>query len=321
MKFDLEKYRKWGDEPIDELVRNVVDNEGVDYLKKLLPFLSDYRNLSFEKESSLIREYVDINCTFPSNINKKNIIRCCEFYSRYRSHIDIILGLYSLPYCYLGADGAKVLYQSERIRKDTKKRLLETGQFVKSMMNEDNWRNNHAILICFKVRLLHGIIRYFLLHSNKWDIKWGIPINQEDMAGTNLAFSWIVLKGLKKMGIWVDEAYEKAYLDTWNKIGLFLGITPELIVENYYGAVHLDKQISERQFRESVEGKELTNALISTIREFAPNKITADLIQEQSRYFLGDDYAEMLGISRTNIPSTLLKIYTHTATMMNKIFA
>lgn len=225
-----------------------------------------------------------------------------------------------MPYCYLGADGAKVLYLSERIRNDTFKRLLETGNFLKAVMSFDTWAEQKIFVICLKVRLLHASIRYFTIHSNRWDMAWGFPVNQEDMLGTNLAFSLIVLRGMEKLGYNIDKSYEDAYLNTWNVIGFLLGIKPEIMPNNYLEAVKLDKQIASRQFRQSPESQVLTTSLINVIRGFAPNKFTADLLQEQSRYLLGEKYAQMLGIAETNIPNTLLKVYNTTSALMAKIF-
>ena len=91
--------------------------------------------------------------------------------------------------CYLGADGARVLSFSARLNKDAFKRLVETGNFLKAVLNHDNWSEGKIFAICIKVRLLHASIRYFILKSDRWDMKWGYPINQEDLVGTNLAFS------------------------------------------------------------------------------------------------------------------------------------
>jgi hypothetical protein len=212
------------------------------------------------------------------------------------------------------------LYISERIKNDTYKRLNETVSFLKAVMNYDNWKSNRIFAICLKVRLLHASIRYFTLHSKKWDLAWGYPINQEDMLGTNLAFSLVVLRGLEKLGYSIDKTYEDAYINIWNVIGFLLGVKQEIMPKNYVEALKIDKQIADRQFRQSVEGQELTASLMQVIRSFAPNDITADLLQSQSRMLLGEKYAQMLGIAETNFPNALLKVYNITSVLISKVF-
>ena len=76
----------------------------------------------------------------------------------------------------------------------------------------------------------------------------------------------------------------------------------------------------ERQFKQSIEGQELTASLMQVIRSFAPSEITANLLQSQSRMLLGEKYAKMLGIAETNIPNTLLKVYNTTSVLMSNFF-
>jgi len=319
-KDELSKYRALGDNEADEIIEQIVEQEGIDFLRQLMSFLSDYQHLSFQNQPKILQDFLSKNSSFPAFYDKKKLIRATDFYQKNQQNIGLILGLYSLPYCYLGADGAKVLYLSERIRKDTYKRLTETGNFLKSVMNFDNWSEQRIFAICLKVRLLHATIRYFTLHSNRWDMAWGYPINQEDMLGTNLAFSLIVLRGMEKLGYAVDKSYEEAYLNTWNVIGFLLGVKTEIMPNNYVEAVKTDKAIAERQFRQSTESQELTASLMQVIRSFAPSEFTANLLQSQSRMLLGEKYAKMLGIAETNIPNTLLKVYNTTSVLMSKIF-
>ncbi len=319
-KDELSKYRAVGDDEADKIIEQIVEQEGFAFLRQLMSFLSDYQNLSFQNQPQILQDFLSLNSSLPTFYDKKKLIRATDFYRENQQNIGLILGLYSLPYCYLGADGAKVLYLSERIKKDTYKRLLETGNFLKAVMNYDNWQIERIFAICLKVRLLHATIRYFTLHSKQWDLAWGYPINQEDMLGTNLAFSLVVLRGMEKLGYAVDKSYEEAYLNTWNVIGFLLGVKQEMMPESYLEAVKIDKLIAERQFKQSVEGQELTASLMQVIRSFAPSEITANLLQSQSRMLLGEKYAKMLGIAETNIPNTLLKVYNTTSVLMSKIF-
>jgi hypothetical protein len=319
-KVELSKCRDLGDKAADEIIGQIVEQNGIASLRQLMSFLSDFQNLNFENQDPIIQLFLSANCSLPVFYDKKKLIRATDFYQENQQNIGLILGLYSLPYCYLGADGAKVLYMSERIKNDTYKRLTETGSFLKAVMNYDNWKSNRIFAICLKVRLLHASIRYFTLHSKKWDLAWGYPINQEDMLGTNLAFSLVVLRGLEKLGYSIDKTYEDAYINIWNVIGFLLGVKQEIMPKNYVEALKIDKQIADRQFRQSVEGQELTASLMQVIRSFAPNDITADLLQSQSRMLLGEKYAQMLGIAETNFPNALLKVYNITSVLISKVF-
>lgn len=189
-KAELSKYRALGDNEADEIIEQIVKQYGISSLRQLMPFFSDYQNLSFQNQSPILQSFLVLNSSLPAFYDKKKLIRATDFYRENQQNIGLILGLYSLPYCYLGADGAKVLYMSERIKNDTYKRLTETGNFLKAVMNYDNWQSERIFSICLKVRLLHATIRYFTLHSQQWDLAWGTPSTKKICSVQIWLFHW-----------------------------------------------------------------------------------------------------------------------------------
>lgn len=146
-----------------------------------------------------------------------------------------------------------------------RERLLDTSGFIASCMsstqscfsdgndrpNEENGDNgigdkdvNSSFLsaqslrpggkgweMALRVRALHAKVRRSILASskNKWDVnKYGIPINQEDMAGTLLGFSVNVLWGIEFVaGVELSKQEREDYLALWRYIGWLLGVGTE----------------------------------------------------------------------------------------------
>lgn len=53
-----------------------------------------------------------------------------------------------------------------------------------------------------------------------WDLAaWGVPINQEDMMVTQLAFTQVILLGLERMGVRASWEGMEDYLHMWKLIG------------------------------------------------------------------------------------------------------
>ena len=223
------------------------------------------------------------------------------FFKKYAAQIGLTLGCFSLPYCYLGANGAQVLWLTERIKNDTARRLRETGEWVFGVNNPKEWLTGNAIGRTLKIRLIHAGARWFSLHSGRWNMAWGYPVNQEDMAGTNLAFSYIVLRGLRKSGIVATEQEEEDYLHHINVIGYLNGVADELIPRNLREAYHLDRAIARRQFAPSEAGVGLTRSLLNAIASQGgqatdrPEAIR-NLAAGEMRFFMGDEYANWLGV-------------------------
>ena len=125
---------------------------------------------------------------------------------------------------------------------------------------------------------------------------------------------------MEKLGLQADDSVKKAYINLWNVIGNLLGVQDDIVPENYLAAIKLDKEISKHQFKNSPHGSELTNSLMNAFRSIVPNEFTAELLQEQSRFLLGENYANMLEIKTTTIPKSVLSVYNKTSALMSKIF-
>ena len=184
------------------------------------------------------------------------------FFAKHAQVIMNMLGLLSLPYCYAGANGSMVLYLSDRMRGDVGKRLIETGEFVWDVMAPNAfYENGKGFAAILKVRLMHAAVRYYTLQNNKWNDSYGYPVNQEDMAGTNLSFSLIVIRGLRKFGFNISYDEQQSFMHLWNVIGALLGLDNDLLPADGKQAFELEETIRLRQFTPSVQGHELTSSL------------------------------------------------------------
>jgi hypothetical protein len=318
---ELDSFRLSGDKAADDLLAYMFVKHQHNLGKVWLPFLSDFDSFDISKQDEEVKVFFTTHASFPAFFDLKYTLRATEFYGKNQISIGIVLACYSLPYCYLGADGARVLGFSGRIQNQTTRRLQETGKYIQKVMKASNWENGKAIQVILKVRLMHAFWRLMILKSGNWNLDWGVPINQEDMLGTNLAFSLIVLRGLKKLGKSVEVNYEQAYLNHWALISHFMGIENELLVSSIKDAQILDQLIATRQFRSSDIGIELTAALQGAFLEISQNQSVADFFKAQSRFLLGSENADKLGIDKkNNIPEILLKTINNTSSFFSKIF-
>ncbi|MGB4400183.1 MAG: oxygenase MpaB family protein, partial [Daejeonella sp.] len=227
-----------------------------------------------------------------------------DFFARHSEMVMSLLGLLSLPYCYTAAQGARVLHITELIRKQTTKRLFDTAIFIWEVLGPNAFeKKGKAFAEIAKVRIVHAFVRHYINNSGKWDESWGLAINQEDMAGTNLSFSLIVIRGLRLLGYRVSRPDEEAFLHIWAVVGSLSGLEEELIPEDASQAEFLDKRIKERQFVASDHGKELTSALIAHILSVNESKATADDIKGLMKYLLGDEISEKLSITSPKLPA------------------
>lgn len=202
--------------------------------------------------------------TLPVWADNKLMKKGSEFFVHHAEQIMQLLGLLSLPYCYAAADGAMVLYLTERLKNNAGKRLTDTAEFIWDVMAPNAFeKEGKGFASCLKIRLTHAAARYYTLKSDKWDNTLGFPINQEDMAGTNLSFSLIVIRGLRKFGHSFSYEEQHSFLHLWNIIGYLLGLEDDLITQDGKSAHALELAIRKMHFKSSQQGSELTRVLVS----------------------------------------------------------
>lgn len=302
----LTHYRQQGDPPADVVIAAVADAGGREGVGQLMRWLADTTDVTVDQQPEAVRTFVTEYAELPVWADRERMARGMAFFRKHAGLIGLTLGTYSLPYTYMGANGVQLLWLTERIKNDTARRLQETGEWVFAVNNPAEWTGGRAIVYTLKIRLIHAGARWFGLHSGRWNDDWGMPVNQEDMAGTIGSFSYIVIRGLRKAGVRATDQEEEDYLHHINVIGYLNGVAEELLPQNLREAFHLDRLIAKRQFRPSEAGAGLAKSLLNAIADVAgrsnagattarPDAVR-NLAAAQMRFFLGDAYADALGI-------------------------
>jgi hypothetical protein len=149
-----------------------------------------------------------------------------------------------------------------------------------------------------KVRLMHAAVRHLILADAQapWPLTaWGTPINQEDLLGTLMTFTWLILDGLQQEKIAISAADQAAYLDCWLAIGELMGIEPALLPRTVADAKALTAIIERRQVAPSPEGREMMAALLGMMNDNVPEGFRT-LPSSLLRQFLPPDVATFLGV-------------------------
>lgn len=310
----LDRYRQQGDAAADAVITAVIDANAATGLRSLMHWLGDTADLSTASQHPAVQTFFTTTAALPPWADLDRMKRGMNFFQKHAQQIGLTLGFFSLPYAYLGANGAQVLWLTERIKNDTTRRLRETGEWVFAVNNPKEWTAGTAIARIQKIRLIHAGARWFALHTGRWSMDWGYPVNQEDMAGTSLSFSYIVLRGLRKLNVNATEFDEEDYLHHINVVGYLNGVADELIPKNLREAYILNEAIAKRQFAPSEAGIGLTNALLNALasglvsaQESLSNatqpgssrsgsETLRNLAAGEMRFFLGDRYADWLAI-------------------------
>ncbi len=307
MKLDhafLDSRRQITDPPADDLVHECFQNGKNKLLYHALSL--DLKKLDDIEDDSL-KSFFFSKRQLPAWYDSQKIEKGQSFFYRQALPIMTLLGALSLPYCYAASPGNKALYFSEKMRSATHKRLLDTADFIIGVCSPNSLESNgigHVFIN--KIRLIHAIARYYIGHKQEWKREWGAPINQEDMAGTNLAFSYLILKGMKEGGYDVLGSEIDAFLHLWKYVGYQLHLDEDLLANTYKEAADLERAIRLRHFKPSEEGRILTSEIVAYYKTIVPNKSAARMMEAQIRYLLGPFVADCLGLKAQPLMDALV---------------
>ena len=307
----LDRMRELGDPVADIPVAAVLERDGVDAVRALMRSLVRVDQPVPEELPDEIQAYLLETLPLPEWADADRIKRGQQLFETWGVQIAICLFCASLPSSYAAANGVKALYLTARLDTDARRRVMETGQFLIDVLSVgglgEHGKGRRTIQ---RVRLMHAAVRHLIKARNEltpgmWHPDWGTPINQEDLAGTLLSFSYVVADPLRRLGVRVGAKDVDAYLHLWNVIGHLLGVRDELLVSDVADAAALVESIERRQFRASPEGQELTGALVDLLDELTPLHRLDETIPPLIRHLIGEETADLLRVPKSDLADDL----------------
>ncbi len=238
----------------------------------------------------------------PPWADRELIERGQQVFHRWGLPIATVLFTASLPWAYAAANGVQVLARlSDLSDRDIRRRIAETGQMLVdvhdlSLAETDEFDPaGRAVRTIADVRLVHAAVRSILLRSGGWDPAWGVPINQEDLAGTLLTFTVVVFDGLHRLGVSLSAADERAFLHLWAVVGHLLGIDHRLICLEVPAARRLRDEIATRQHAPSEAGRRIMAVLLAELERSMPRGFSS-APRTFVRHVAGAPIADLLGV-------------------------
>jgi hypothetical protein len=314
----LDAKRHRGDPLADAVIAEVFAKGEREAVNTLMNSLVRNDGLPPEQLPQVVRDYLAQTSAIP--IADPELVRQGEqIFGTYGPEMLMVLGFYSLPASYAAKKGVQVLYRTAYLLQRPVRRVFETTQMVVDVMAPGGLEaHGRGVRTAQKVRLMHAAIRHLTLHdpAQPWDLAGlGVPINQEDLAGTLMTFSFVVMEGLERLNIQLSAAERAAYLHAWQVIGRIMGIDEDLIPATVADAETLTATIRRRQIGASLEGQQLTAALIDGMQSLMPS-LTPGLAGSMVHHFLDNDpfqhqnVAAMLGVAPANWTLHLVHLIT-----------
>ncbi len=179
-------------------------------------------------------EFIATTGRLPAWVDLKRIQDGEATFWKHAYGIALVLLAKSLPEGYAAPNLARILNMSGDLRTRTYKRLLATLQLVLNVSSCTGFGpNGRAIISAQKLRLLHAGTRFIARKTlTDFEARYGVPVNQEDMLGTILGFSLLVINGLRTLDSGLTKKEEEDFLYVWKVFGIMMGIHPPGEPEN-----------------------------------------------------------------------------------------
>ena len=307
----LQSMRVVGDPEADAVVSDVIERHDIHRVNQMMRSIVANDEIVTEAMPKSVREYLKKTAVLPEWADMALIERGEKFFDLHWPLIVTLLFCASLPSAYAACRGAQVLFLTQRITRHIHRRIFETAQFILDVMAPGGLApEGKGIRAAQKVRLLHTTIRHHIEYvpewKEKWNPDWGVPINQEDLAGTLMTFSVQVLRGMKRFQIPVTSEQEEAYMHAWKVVGHIMGVREDLMPESYADALDLAETIFRSQMEESTAGVELTKALLDFMQRLGPARLFPGLPATMIRHSIDPDVATMLKVPKSNWTAAVL---------------
>jgi len=149
----------------------------------------------------------------------------------------------------------------------TVRRLAETQKWGVSLQSPqalrpyaEGWR------LTVHVRLMHALVN--AEYADRWDSeRWGLPINQTDLASTLGLFDGVPLLGCRLLGARFTRQESDDYMHLWRYVGHLLGVDPDFLVDREHDRHVINYHMLRAQGELTEAGPQLARAVVEAQRD------------------------------------------------------
>lgn len=252
-----------------------------------------------------LRSFFEDVESVPAWLDRRALHRACRLIDRVSIGQSYVLFSISLLSGYASAGVTKTLAATGELEGMAARRVAETSKFLEDVYRSRTLeRASDGFKSVVRVRVMHAFVRHKLLRSGWATERWGLPINQADMAGTVLSFSSVYLIGLRMLGFFVPLEDREALVHLWRYVGRLLGVDESLLPATERESVRLLKLVASTQEGPDEDGRALARALLRVPVAYRREGMLGEILTRVdtafcaglARAFIGDEAADGLGL-------------------------
>ncbi len=213
----------------------------------------------------------------------------------------VALLLKSVPEGYQAPCLTTILHRTRDLDDHTYVRLLGVLQMVVNVCSIGGFEpKGEAIVTANKLRLLHAGIRQIVVRKiPDYRARFGEPVNLEDMLGTIMGFSLLVVEGVQELEAGLTEQEAADYYYVWTNFALLMGIHPpgrpadtSFVPQTLAEAREFYRAYARRHYKPAAEnpaGVELATHLLAMVTSLLPDTFLKHLgLSHLARLYMED---------------------------------
>ncbi|WP_203184545.1 oxygenase MpaB family protein [Streptomyces pratensis] len=296
------------DEEADPVLASVIDRGDVPRVNTLLKRWTRNDQPLPDGLPADLKEFMEHARRMPTWADKGKLDRAAQFSKTKGIYVGALYGLGSGLMSTAIPREARAVYYSKG-GADMKDRIAKTARLGYDIGDLDAYLPQGSMIVtAVKTRMVHAAVRHLLPQSPGWSGTSGgqkIPISQADIMVTWHSLATFVMRRMKEWGVRVNTADSDAYLHVWQVSAHMLGVSDEYIPASWDAAEAQSKQVLDPILAHSPEGEALTNVLLGIVAELDAG-LTRPLISAFTRYTLGGEVGDMIGLSKQPILEKLI---------------
>ncbi len=224
----LDEMRTQGDPLADESLHSIIHSDEAGVVRLLFRQMNANDEIPPGNVFPGLAHFFEETNALPAGVDQERIHRGEHVFIRNVYLAALALLTKSLPEGYAAPNLSIILNISGELRTHTFRRLLATLQTVINVSSCRGFQHGgRAVITAQKLRLLHAGIRHLTRkYRPDYEPLYGVPVNQEDMLGTIMGFSLLVLRGLRTLGAGLSRQEENDFLYLWLVFARMMGVYP-----------------------------------------------------------------------------------------------
>lgn len=262
-----------------------------------------------DRAAAALRDFFALVEHTPDWVDHDLVERGARAFTRLgRTRIDVLLAL-SLIGGYRFGGPADLLVATGGLTGDTAmRRLGETETWGAAVAAPGGMRRDgEGWRLTVHVRLMHALVNQRFERNGRWDVeRWGLPVNQTDVAATLGLFSSTALLGARALGRIVTREESRAVMHLWRYVGWLMGVDEDWLFDTEREQNRFNYHVVRVQDDVTPAGADLTRALVDGHARLdglhgLRGRYERARLLSMLRFFLGAEGLRDLGLPRASI--------------------